>query len=111
MLDLDEKSSLDEIFREIATRVNDASMSSILSDLLAIYNVNAITREEVNSIVNDNLRWLNAHSNNIRIFLNDFHNASASLALRAISYLVIIFGLASNWIISLMLTETYIECS
>lgn len=102
LLDLDAKSKLNEIFHEIATLINDASMSSILSDLLAIYNVDAITRDEVHSIVYNNLHWLDTHTNNIRIFLNDFHNASTSLAFKAISYLIIIFGLALNWIMSLM---------
>lgn len=76
-------------------RVNDNGMSSTLSDLLVIYNIDVITRNEVHSIVNDNLHWLETHTDNIRIFLNDFHN---SAALIAISYLVIVFALANNWI-------------
>lgn len=96
-------SSLNVIFYEIATHINDDDMSSFLSDLLNIYNMDVITREQVHSIVRDNLLWLDTHTNSIRIFLDDFHNASTSLAFKAISYLVIIFGLASNWIMSLML--------
>lgn len=104
LLELNSLSSLNEIFREIATRVNDNSLSSTLSDLLVIYNVDVITREEVHSIVIDNLLWLHTHTNDIRRFLDDFHHStsasSSSLPFKAISYLVITFGLASNWIMS-----------
>lgn len=101
LLELNALSSLNEIFQEIATRVNDNSMSSTLSDLLVIYNVDVITRKDVHSIVNDNLLWLDTHTDNIRRFLNDFHHstsASCSLPFKAISCLVITFGLALNWI-------------
>ena len=91
-------------FSEIATRVNDNSMSSTLSDLLVIYNVDVITREEIHSIASDNLLWLDTHTNNIRRFLNDFHDStsasSSSLPFKAISYLVITLAMASNWIMS-----------
>lgn len=97
-------------------RVNDNNMSSTLSDLLVIYNCDEFTRMDLYSIIRDNLHWIDIHTNDIRIFLNNFHHASissSSSSFQAISHLIILFGLASNSIIcytlSLYITQFRFE--
>lgn len=85
---------MNEILRDIADRINDNSLSATLSDLLVIYNVNKDVNEEIQTIVDSNLQWLNAHSSDIQDFLNDFHSStSLSTTSTVVWYLVvIIFG-------------------
>lgn len=92
--ELNALSSMNEILQDIADRINDNSLSATLSDLLVIYNVNKDVNEEIQTIVDGNLQWLNAHSSDIQDFLNDFHSStSLSTTSTVVWYLVvIIFG-------------------
>lgn len=101
LLELNTMSSMNIILRDIAGRINDNSLSAILSDLLVMYNINTSMQEEIHAIVSANLQWLNAHSSDIQDFLDDFHSSTSLSAHHSskctiIWYLVVImFGFFS----------------
>lgn len=107
LLQLDAMSSMNEIFRDIAKRINNNVMSSTLYDLLIIYNIDDNVRREIHTIVDGNIQWLQKHTRDIQEFLNDYHNKKVTPAssefltsmLETVSSLIIMFGLAFNWII------------
>jgi hypothetical protein len=87
-------SSMNEILRDIADRINENSLLSTLADLLVIYNVNKDVKEEILRTVSSNLQWLNTHSSDIQDFLNDFNNSTSLPTLSIVVWylVIIIFG-------------------
>lgn len=79
----------------MAERVNTRSLQKELLDLLDLYSIDDKTKSEVAVIINENLLWISRNSDDIQDFLDDFFSSSTS---SEISCLIIVFGLAFNWI-------------
>lgn len=90
-------STLNSIFRGIANQINNDRLLKELTDLLVIYNIDDETANDVRKTTDVNLLWIATHSNDIQIFLNNFFRNGSSPA-STISCLIIVFGLAFNWI-------------
>lgn len=89
-------SSLNTIFRGIANRINNEELFKELTDLLVIYNINEATANDVKAISVENLTWIATYSGDIQDFLDSFFGNGSSAS--TFSCLVIVFGLAFNWI-------------
>lgn len=93
---LNTSSELVGVLEGMAERINTVAHRKELSDLLVIFNVEEKTIADIESVMAANLEWINKHSVDIQEFLDDFFRSGSSAT--TFSCLVIVFGLAFNWI-------------
>lgn len=91
------RSTLKSIFRGIANRINNDSLLKLLTELLFIYNIDTSTTNDIVETADENIKWLETHSNDIQDFLDNFFRSDSS-PVSTLSSLIIVFGLAFNWI-------------
>lgn len=84
------------MLRGIASRINDKTLAKELIDLLAIYDIDKQTEDDIIAITEENLLWVATYSDDIQKFLDDFFRSSSPAS--TFSCFIIVFGLVFNWI-------------
>ncbi|KAG5671283.1 hypothetical protein PVAND_001488 [Polypedilum vanderplanki] len=88
-------SAMNQVFHDIALKVNDEILFATLSDILVIYDIDKITQNEIHTIIKENLRFIERHKSDIEDFLEDFHS-NASLVVSSIYCILIAVFLMLN---------------